>query len=69
MSLLKLRDDFNLYIERWLVYYKKEGYRLTFYTKDLSIDRNRIIYKAVYLDADSKKKIHIVKEYSHVKTN
>lgn len=63
MSLLKLRDDFNLYIERWLDFYKKKGHRLTLYSKDLSIDCNRTIYKAVYLDTYTKETIHIVKQY------
>lgn len=63
MKLLKLRDDFNLYIEGWMDYYKKKGHRLALYTKDLSIDRNRTIYKAVYIDTYTKEKVTIVKRY------
>lgn len=66
MNLLKLRDDFNRYIERWLDLYKQNGHRLALYSKDLTIEAGRTVYKAVYLDTYTKEKIHIIKEYSDV---
>lgn len=63
MKLLELRDDFNRYIERWLDFYKQNGHRLALYTKDLSIEKGRTVYKAVYIDTYTKEKVTIVKQY------
>ncbi len=69
MELLKIRDDFNRYVNMWLAYYKEDGRKPNLYTKDLTIDKNRIVYEAVFIDANTKEKIHIIKQYANVKTD
>ena len=69
MKLLKLLDDFNRYVNMWLAYYKEDGRKPHLYTKDLTIDKNRIVCEAVFIDANTKEKIHIIKQYANVKTD